>query len=216
MAGTSRFRREAQKAYETGEYAGALAILDKALASGSLSGDEALAVLDLRVSIFLKLDDKVTARKIATQMIRTNRADGRGYLRLGQLERLARDYATAMTWYDHGLKKVPASDRLHAYLTVQHAKTLALLKAQTVLSKPVDPFAKLPAEIAEMVVSFFNYQEAVLCLRVSKMWRDVFSTYSVLRNTLDFSHVGKGRREFPWPRAIRNGCCFSFKRPASS
>ena len=198
MVEPSRFRREAQKAYENREYAGALAILDKALASGPLPQDEVLAVLDLRVSIFLKLDDRVTARKIATQMIRTNRADGRGYLRLGQLERLARDYAAAMTWYDHGLKKVPESDKLHAYIIVQHTKTMALLKAQTVLSKPVDPFAKLPAEIAEMVVSFFNYQEAVLCLRVSKMWRDVFSTYSVLRNTLDFSHVGKGRREFPY------------------
>ena len=198
MVGPSRFRREAQKAYENREYAGALAILDKALASGPLSQDEALAVLDLRVSIFLKLDDKVAARKNATQMIRTNRADGRAYIRLGQLERLVRDYAAAMTWYDHGLKKVPESDKLHAYIIVQHTKTMALLKAQTVLSKPVDPFAKLPAEIAEMVVSFFNYQEAVLCLRVSKMWRDVFSTYSVLRNTLDFSHVGKGRREFPY------------------
>jgi len=193
MAGPSRFRREAQNAYENREYAGALATLDKALASGPLSQDEALAILDLRVSIFLKLDDKVTARKNATQMIRTNRADGRGYLRLGQLERLARDYAAALTCYDHGLKKVPESDKLHAYIIIQHAKTLALLKAQTVLSKPVDPFDKLPAEIVEMVVSFFNYREAVLCLRVSKLWRDVFSTYSVLRNTLDFSHVGNGR-----------------------
>ena len=140
MVGPSRFRREAQKAYENKEYAGALAILDKALASGPLPQDEALAVLDLRVSIFLKLDDKVTARKIATQMIRTNRADGRGYIRLGQLERLVRDYAAAMTWYDHGLKKVPESDKLHAYIIVQHTKTMALLKAQTVLSKPVDPF----------------------------------------------------------------------------
>jgi F-box/TPR repeat protein Pof3 len=197
MVGPSQFRREAQKAYENKEYTEALAILDKALASGPFPQDEALAVLDLRVSIFLKLDDRVTARKIATQMVRTNRADGRGYIRLGQLERLTRDYAAAMTWYDYGLKKVPKSDKLHAYIIVQHTKTMALLKAQTVLSKPVDPFAKLPAEIVEMVVSFFNYQEAVLCLRVSKMWRHVFSTYSVLRNTLDFSHVGKGRREFP-------------------
>jgi F-box/TPR repeat protein Pof3 len=192
MAESSLLRRDAQKAYEKKDYKGALAALEKILASGP-SNDELLATLDLRVSIYMKLDDKVSARKDATQMIRTNRADGRGYLRLGQLERLTDDHAAAIKWYEHGLKKVAERDRLHAYITAQHVKTTAMLKAKTVVSKPADPFAKLPAEIIEMIVRFFNYREAVICLRVSKTWRQVLHTYSTLRNTLDFSHVGKGK-----------------------
>ena len=185
-------RREAQKAYENKDHSTALAILERVLAS-SPPQDELIAILDLRVSVYLKLGDKVSARKDATCMIRTNRADGRGYLRLGQLERLSDGHAAAITWYEHGLKEVPESDRPYAYILAQHTKTMALLKGQAVLSRPVDPFMKLPAEMIEMIVSFFSYREAVLCLRVSKTWRQMLSTYSPLRNTLDFSHVGKGR-----------------------
>jgi hypothetical protein len=192
MAESSQLRRDAQKAYERRDYKGALAVLKAILASGPSQGD-LLAALDLRVSIFLKLDDKVSARKDATHMIRTNRADGRGYLRLGQLERLAADHVAAIKWYEHGLKKIPENDRLHAFIIAQHAKTTAMLKAHTVASKPVDPFTKLPAEINEMIVRFLTYREAVLCLRVSKTWRHMLQTYSTLRNTLDFSQVGKDK-----------------------
>ena len=190
MANSSR--REAQKFYENKNYSGALAILDKALAS-PLTQDELIATLDLRISIRLKLGDKASARKDATQMIRTNRADGRGYLRLGQLERLTDDHSAAIKWYEQGLKKVPEGDRLRAYITTQHTKTTTLLKELTVLSKPMDPFTNLPAEIIEMIVASFNYREAAICLSVSKTWRHVLPTYSVLRNTIDFSHVGKGK-----------------------
>jgi F-box/TPR repeat protein Pof3 len=202
MAESSLLRRDAQKAYEKKEYRMALAILEKALASEP-SRDDLLASLDLRVSISLKLDDKVSARKDATHMIRMNRADGRGYLRLGQLERLTDDYAAAIKWYEYGLKNVPEGDRLRAYITAQHVKTMAVLKAQTVLSKPVDPFTELPAEIIQMIVAFLNYREATVFLRVSKTWHSVLSTYSVLRNTLDFSDVAKGRRKCPLIQVIR-------------
>src|SRR2546421_5712878 len=192
MAELPQYRREAQQSYEKKDYCGALAILEKALASRP-SQDDLIAILDLRVSVYLKLDDKVSARKDATVMIRTNRADSRGYLRLGQLERLAGDNAGALKWYDHGLKKVPKGDRLHAYIVAQHTKTTGLVKAQTVFSKAADPLSKLPVEIVEMIVASLNYREAVVCLRVSKTWRQVLSTYSVLRNTLDFSCVGQGK-----------------------
>jgi F-box domain len=192
MAESSLLRRDAQKAYERKDYKEAQVNLKKILESG-LAQDELLTALDLRISIYLKLNDNVSARKDATQMIRTNRADARGYLRLGQLERLTANHAAAVKWYEHGLKKVPNNDELHAYITAQYVKTLAILKAQTVASKPVDPFKRLPAEIIEMVVRLFSYREAVICLRVSKTWRQVLHTYSTLRNTLDFSHVGKGK-----------------------
>ena len=189
---TNPSRREAQKFYESKDYSGALAILDKA-SSSDPKQDELIAILDLRVSICLKLEDRVSARKVATQMIRTNRADGRGYLRLGQLERLTGDYNAAIKWYEHGLKRLPKDDRLRAYIMTQHTKTMTLLKELTVLSKPVDPLTNLPAEIVEMIVASFNYREAAICLSVSKTWRHLLSTYSVLRNTIDFSHVGQGK-----------------------
>ena len=188
----SRSRREAQRLYENKDYSGALAFLGKVLASAP-PHDELIATLDLRVSIYFKLEDNVSARKDATQMIRTNKADGRGYLRLGQLERLTGDHNAAVKWYEHGLKKVPESDRLHGYIFAQHTKTMALLKRQAVLLNPTDPFMKLPAEMIEMIVESFNYNEAAICLRVSKTWRQAVSTFSVLRNTIDFSNVGKGQ-----------------------
>jgi hypothetical protein len=192
MAAYSLLRRDVHKAYEKKNYNDALAILENMLASAP-SQDDILATLDLRVSVYLKLNDKVSARKDAAQMVRINRTDGRGYLRLGQLERLGDDLAASIKWYEHGLKKVPASDRLHAYITSQHVKTLAMLKSQTVVSNPVDPFKKLPAEIIEMILQFFNYREAVICLRVSKTWQNMLHTYSTLRNALDFSQVGKDK-----------------------
>jgi hypothetical protein len=192
MAAYSQLRRDVHKAYEKKNYNDALAILENMLASAP-SQDDILTTLDLRVSVYLKLNDKISARKDAAQMVRIKRTDGRGYLRLGQLERLGDDHAASIKWYEHGLKKVPASDRLHAYITSQHVKTLAMLKSQTVVSNPVDPFKKLPAEIIEMIVQFFNYREAVICLRVSKTWQNMLQTYSILRNSLDFSQVGKGK-----------------------
>lgn len=185
-------KRDAQRAYERQDYERALAILDKIVAS-TPSQAELVATLDLRVSVYLKLGNNVAARNDATQMIRTNRSDGRGYLRRGQLERLTNDHAAALKWYEHGLKQVPQSDRLHAYINAQHAKTTAVLKAHIIVSKPVDPFTKLPAEMVEMVLRFFNYRQVVILLRVSKTWRHMLHTYSTLRNTLDFSQVGTGK-----------------------
>lgn len=192
MASYALLRRDAQKAYEKKNSKGALVVLENMLASAP-SQDDLLATLDLRVSVYLKLNDKVSARKDAAQMVRINRADGRGYLRLGQLERLGDDPAASIKWYEHGLKKVPESDKLHAYISAQHVKTLAMLKSQTVISNPVDPFKKLPAEVIEMIVRFFNYREAVICLGVSKTWQNMLHAHSTLRNSLDFSHVGKGK-----------------------
>ena len=192
MATYSLLRRDVHQAYEKKDYKGALAILQNMLASAP-SQDDLLAALDLRVSAHLKLNDKASARKDAAQMVRINRADGRGYIRLGQLERLGGDHAASIKWYEHGLKQVPESNRLHAYITAQHIKTLAMLKSQTVVSNRMDPFKKLPVEIIEMIVRLFNYREAVICLGVSKTWQNMLHTYSSLRDSLDFSQVGKGK-----------------------
>src|SRR5450432_211973 len=102
MAAYSLLRRDVHKAYEKKNYNDALAILENMLASAP-SQDDILATLDLRVSVYLKLNDKVSARKDAAQMVRINRTDGRGYLRLGQLERLGDDLAASIKWYEHGL-----------------------------------------------------------------------------------------------------------------
>lgn len=182
----------AKKAYDEQDYPKVLTVLQE-LQAVSKSHGYIVALLDLRVSTFLKLNKPDNARSDARRMIRSNKADGRGYLRCGQLERLKDNHAGALTWYEHGLKNVPETDRLHAFITAQHTKTTVVLQRQLTLKRASDPLARLPAEIIEMILGFFSYYEATAMLRVSKGWKRVWSAYSSLRNTLDFTRVAKGR-----------------------
>ena len=188
---------EAEKAYEQKDYAKALAALDQGLTTARSPGVDQhnlLSILDLQVATYLRLDKLDAANQSALSMIKSNKADGRGYLRCGQLQQRREDYTAANVWYERGLEHVAASDHLHSAILAQHEKNSAKLQLQAALSKPDDPFRVLPVDVLEMIIAFFSYREVVSLLRVSKGWQWILFNSHVLRNTIDFRLVGREKK----------------------
>lgn len=135
--------------------------------------------LDLSVISCLKLNSLSAARRDAVLMLRTDKKDGRGYIRCGQIELSAGDISAAAQWYEHGLRRVPDSDRLHAYIKEQ-------LRIITVALRPRNPVASLPAEIMEIVLSHLKYRDIVRALRVSRLWAEILPSIRPMSETIDF------------------------------
>jgi F-box/TPR repeat protein Pof3 len=206
---------DGQEAHKRKEYEKALQVYDTALNStrkNDRRSPDILNILDLRIATYVKVGKLDLARDDAKAMIRVDRSDGRGYLRCGQLDRLAEDYSSALRWYDHGIKNVPTSDRLHDYIQTQREKTNDLAMTKIILSKAADPATTLPTELFEMVVSYLEYRQIVAILRVSKNWTRILPKFPPLVNTLDFSDAHKDitypmmraslRRLSNWPKTI--------------
>lgn len=143
-----------------------------------------METLDLRVAASLKSNNSSAARRDAIAMIRTNKSDGRGYVRCGQIERLAGDIPAASQWYGHGLRRVSESDRFYPYIKEQ-------LRKITVASRPRDPVASLPAEVMELVVSYLEYREIARAHRVSRLWAGVLPTMRPMSDSIDFRFSAK-------------------------
>src|SRR5271156_5414262 len=141
---------DGQEAHKKKEFEKALQLYDTALNStrkNDRRSPDILNILDLRIATYVKVGKLDLARDDAKTMIRVDRSDGRGYLRCGQLDRLAEDYSSAIRWYDYGIKNVPPSDRLHDYIQAQREKTNDLTMAKIILSKAADPATTLPTEL---------------------------------------------------------------------
>jgi hypothetical protein len=143
-----------------------------------------MQTLDLRVAASLKSNNLPAARRDAILMIRTNKNDGRGYVRCGQIDRLAGNIPAASQWYEHALRRVPESDRFCPYIKEQ-------LRKITVASRPRDPVASLPAEIMELVVSHLEYREIARAHRVSRLWAGVLPTIRPMSDCIDFRFSNK-------------------------
>ena len=146
-----------------------------------------LKLLDHRIGTLLKLKKLDEALKDAKTVIREARSDGRGYLRCGQLESLQANNKAALKWYEHGVKNVSPSDRLHAPLQAKLTKTRDLVQKEHVQSNPRDPMATLPLEIVEMIIACLEFKTLVASTRVSRSWKDILCSLPPLTDTLDFS-----------------------------
>lgn len=135
--------------------------------------------LDMHVMAYINLNNLPAARRDAVLMLRTNRKDGRGYVRCGQIERLAGDISAASQWYEHGLRRVPESDSLHLYIKEQ-------LRKITVANRPRDPVAVLPDEVLEFVLLHLDFREIVSSLRVSRVWAATLPNVRPMSDTVDF------------------------------
>ena len=162
----SKLLQNARAKYELGDFQAARLAVDNALASG----EETLPLLDLRAATYVKLGELKRAYKDATLMIKANKADSRGYLRCGQVERLQDNYTAAVNWYSHGLKKVPEDDPNHQTLFLQHEQAVTKMNLAITSSKPADPFAVLPTDIVHLILASFDHQQIVAILRVSRQW----------------------------------------------
>jgi tetratricopeptide (TPR) repeat protein len=137
--------KEAIRAFDEG--------LGKAKAQNSNKSRLAsLNLLDLRVEARLRRNKYDRARKDAEAMIRIDRTDARGYIRLGQIKRLKGDRTAALKAYSTGLKHVPTSHPLRHVLKTKHENTIRAITQ----SKPTDPVAVLPMELLQMVLYHFN------------------------------------------------------------
>jgi hypothetical protein len=116
-------------------------------------------------------------------MIRIDRTDARGYIRLSQIKRLQDDRNSALKSYLIGLKHVPTNSLLRDVLRTKHRNTLPAITQ----FKTADLVTVLPAEPLLTVLYHFDYREATAIVRVSKSWRDAVVSLPLLRITLEFS-----------------------------
>jgi hypothetical protein len=161
------------------EWALQLSALEAILLSKDTNTAARMNALDLHAKAYIELNNLPAARRDALLMLRTNRTDGRGYVRSAQIERLAGDIPAAVEWYDHGLRRVPETDHLYPYMREERRKTI-------VLSRPTDPVTVLPEEVLEFVLSFLEYRDISRSLQVSKLWNTRLSTIRPMSDTVDF------------------------------
>ena len=144
-----------------------------------------MLLLDLLVEARIGLSRFDRAFKDASTMVRCDRTDARGYIRCGQLKRLQGSRQAALDFYAKGMQNVPTDQALYKVLQTQHDQTA---RATLTLSRSADPFSVLPAEILQMILSYFAYRDATSLLRVSKTWtKTVLATHPTIANSLDFS-----------------------------
>ena len=162
------------------EYDDALVAYKKALPlARSVSTSQTLEVLGRRVAAHLKLGDLSTAEEEARSMIRTDKADRRGYLRCGQIQRLGGQLGAAVQWYEYGLKQAPRSEPLYAYIDTQ------LHQLRETIRPRKDPFAVLPAELIQQILLYVDYKDAVRALAVSKSWAKQLLIMRPILDTID-------------------------------
>lgn len=182
------FQNTARDFYEAKKYAEALDTFSKAvMLAQKWCPSDVSSMLDQRVAVHVKLGNIGLARKDAMSMIRTNKADGRGYLRCGQLDRLEDNPSAALRWYEHGLKHVSPTDPLRSTMETQRNKTKGLLEQKLMASNARDPVSTLPVELIQQIATHIDYIEIVKVLRVSKAWKDNFSRLKPLADSVDFT-----------------------------
>ncbi|KIV96009.1 hypothetical protein PV10_03593 [Exophiala mesophila] len=181
-----------QEHFRKREYTSALDALATALCRPeSERGPARLQILDYRIAVYLAQENKDSALKDAKAMIRTDRTDGRGYLRCGQIEKLNGNFVTAKTWYEQGLKRVANDSRKYASLQKQLEKIEKEIALQVSREKATDPMTTLPIEVAEIILSFLSYNSLHLLLRVSKSWNRFIRTVRPLSDTLNYQDTSK-------------------------
>ena len=184
----AQLRNNGEAALRGNNYREAIQAFDQALGKARSQDPKAsrltrIGLLDLRVEARLKGHKYDRACKDAETMVRLDRTDARGYIRLGQIKRLQGDRAAALKSYSTGLWRISTTDPLRRVLETKHENTLRAIA----LSNPVDPATALPAELLHMILPHFEYKEATALIRLSKAWRDVIVSLPLVQSTLDFS-----------------------------
>ncbi|KAI5201352.1 hypothetical protein E4T39_05204 [Aureobasidium subglaciale] len=178
---TIELLEHAQLQYRRKEYVKAIDLLDLAIKHEPCPS---VKLLDTRAAVHEKLGDYKLALKDARTCIRMFEKDPTGYLRAGKVLQMMQKTDVALSIYKHGISKKVKDVEL---LQKMHNKLLLSLAPD----KAADPFAQLPIEIVEMILSYLNFRQTVYCTRVSKQWNVLINSLPGLWMNLDFSEAKK-------------------------
>ncbi|KAI5244142.1 hypothetical protein E4T43_03854 [Aureobasidium subglaciale] len=189
---TIELLEHAQLQYRRKEYVKAVDLLDLAIKH---EPSPSVKLLDTRAAVHEKLGDHKLALKDARTCIRIFEKDPTGYLRAGKVLQMMQKTDVALSIYKHGISKKVKDVEL---LQRMHNKLLLSLAPD----KAADPFAQLPIEIVEMILSYLNFRQTVYCTRVSKQWNVFINSLPGLWMNLDFSEARKPVRSAFLSRCI--------------
>ncbi|KAF2637408.1 hypothetical protein P280DRAFT_433111 [Massarina eburnea CBS 473.64] len=147
----------------------------------------AVALFDYRAACQEKLENYNAAVKDGREAIRADKKDVRGYLRTGSALQKLDKLGTAVQIYKLGMKNVPISVKHFDLLQKTHNQLTRKLSPP----KAIDPFAILPVELVEMIISYIPFKNVVNCLRVSKGWKNYLVKRPNLWLNLDLSEATK-------------------------
>lgn len=185
---------ECKAAAKQKDYEAALAAITSALKQSHRNNAapvHMITLLDYRHSIHVRMNQLDSALTDGKTMIRRDRADSRGYIRCSAIEKLRDNDDAAIKYLECGLKNARDSDPNLDTLTTELKKTRDEISAALVMSRPRDPFATLPLEIVEMIVSYLDYRDHVRWLRVSRYWRKFLTSIPPLTDVLAFPGAKK-------------------------
>ncbi|KIW19405.1 hypothetical protein PV08_03700 [Exophiala spinifera] len=184
---TAQLLTECRKAAKEAKWDSALKLIERALrACGSTDSRTRITILDTRVAVRLRMSMPALALQDAKGMIRSDKSDGRGYVRCGQIEQEQGNAPAALKWYEQGLKHVQPTSQYFATISAEASKAQERIRVETMNSKPIDPMQTLPLELAERVLSFVSYKQHVRMLRVCKGWDKLLRSLRPLTDTLAF------------------------------
>ncbi|KAI5211919.1 hypothetical protein AUEXF2481DRAFT_26792 [Aureobasidium subglaciale EXF-2481] len=189
---TIELLEHARLQYRRKEYAKAVDLLDLAIRH---EPSPSVKLLDTRAAVHEKLGDHKLALKDARTCIRIFEKDPTGYLRAGKVLQMMQKTDVALSIYKHGISKKVKDVEL---LQKMHNKLLLSLAPD----KAADPFAQLPIEIVEMILSYLNFRQTVYCTRVSKQWNVFINSLPGLWMNLDFSEARRHVRSAFLSRCI--------------
>ncbi|KAI9644137.1 hypothetical protein NHQ30_007490 [Ciborinia camelliae] len=175
--------------YQKKNYQGALVAFTEAVKIST--GHILLTALDHRAATFEKLDQLQSALKDAKEMLELKPELSKGYLRCGKVLQLKGEHKLALKIYERGLKKVKVGTDTDKDRVTLQSMFNKLQKSQAP-RKTLDPLSYLPFELAEMIAKQLSIQERMVCLSVSKSWKQVLESSHKLWTTIDTS-IGRGK-----------------------
>ncbi|PVH80762.1 hypothetical protein DL98DRAFT_515158 [Cadophora sp. DSE1049] len=170
--------------YKQKDYDGALEAFSEAVTS--YSDHMLLNALDSRAATYEKLEQLMPALRDGKTMIEMKPKMSKGYLRTGKILQLQGKEQLALQIYARGLAKVPSgTDKERQHLMTFHEKLRQALKP----GKSKDFIERLPLELALMICQHLPMRDRVICLAVSKGWKNVLESSTHLWTTLDTTHA---------------------------
>ncbi|KAI0999099.1 hypothetical protein K3495_g9094 [Podosphaera aphanis] len=192
---------QGRRFYLSKDYAAAAEAFTEAI--NSSNGHLLLKALDSRAATYEKLENLHLALKDGRTMIQTMPNVSKGYLRTGKVLCLKGEKSLALKIYERGLSKVKfGSDKdrtvgrhFLTYPSLAHNNIKILqsmlnkLQAELGTGKTRDPLQYLPIELAQMICEELGMRDRVICLAVSKSWKNFLESIHGLWTLFDTTNA---------------------------